>query len=82
MITEWVVSAILSLVLALVELLPGEATDTIDLPSFGPMVGLARLYDSILPVHEVVDFAVTLLGVSLVIFNVKLIDWLYHKVRG
>lgn len=77
MITE----AIVGIPLGIVEgIIAGLPHDHLVVPSFGPMVGLAMQLDGFLPVHEVIDFSLTALGVTIVIFGFRLLMYLYSLI--
>lgn len=77
MVLEAIGEILMDFVLALLDALPDV---DLDIPSFGPMVGLMRTLDQFLPMHEVIDYVGTVIGVIVVLLGVKVIVYLYGLI--
>ena len=76
-----IIEAIGGLFLGIIDgVLSALPTYHLTIPSFGPMVGLARALDGFLPVHEVIDFLSLTVQVTIVIFAFKLVMYVYANL--
>jgi hypothetical protein len=77
MLLEAIGSGVLGLILTLFEAIP---LGTLEVPSFGPMVGLVRELNGFLPVAEVIDYVKTVLQVVLVLLGLKVVVFVYSLI--
>jgi hypothetical protein len=70
MIVEWFVTFVLNIVGAFVSLFPVGA---VTIPTFGPLVGLVREVDTVLPVHEALTAMLGLYGLAGAVYGFRLL---------